>query len=803
MGVSYEPHRRFLLEQIVCWMIKKRRLTVRQNDVYKDLGLDNPARLRAWNELLSDEILAKVPPTGQLIAFSHDILFDHAISVLVIDEKPQQLEDFVREDLSRPLFLRPSFIYFFTRLWYDAPESFWNIFWHIFPNSQSAHLRLACLIPTNVIANEARDIEQLRPLLDTLESGESIGNDALASLLQSLRALEIEADLLWSNFFACVSAYLHRKFAWELATLTSSILERPANSDNAVIMEACGRVGRRLLAWVWQERETSADDWYNRIGSYWAVPLVAKTYDTNTEESRALLNKVLELTRENNFSIDFMTDLTQHVDKIWAHDPEFAGSIYRVGITSSRRQDYSMCHYWLVEHLPHFLRSAPLPAARAAIESLNVVIIDIHILRYRQDGAMPDDLKETFEFRGEFARFVQDKSHEWAERALFAEPIKVADALFEFIAELAKLNDSCLDSLLDVFRDRVEVAFFWKRLLKTASQFPDVFAPRLFELCLAVQILMGRDVFYELCNFLKTASLYFTQAQRRQIESRILKLPTDRKTQLLAQIPPNLILTDAPREIREEMERTNSVPENQPPFGYVSSSGYYSEEEQFQRNGIATSTPENQELQCFFAPLKKFNSDWLNGEPTQEDAELILPTLEQGYAAIKRHTVTDKHAINRLWYKLAHCAAILARAAYDPQSHLFAFCRRVLLDGAIHVLPEPNPELDAQFNSAGYSPSPRHEAAEGLLTLTLRHPDSEILHAIEELARDSEPSVRMVTAMGLYMVYTKKPDIFWRIAEDRAARETNHVVREHICKMLGRIVGCGKKRTRLDDSRHG
>ena len=41
---SDEPHRRFLLEQIARQMVQERSLTVRQNDVYKDLDLDNLAR---------------------------------------------------------------------------------------------------------------------------------------------------------------------------------------------------------------------------------------------------------------------------------------------------------------------------------------------------------------------------------------------------------------------------------------------------------------------------------------------------------------------------------------------------------------------------------------------------------------------------------------------------------------------------------------------------------------------------------------------------------------------------------------
>ena len=90
----------------------------------------------------------------------------------------------------------------------------------------------------------------------------------------------------------------------------------------------------------------------------------------------------------------------------------------------------------------------------------------------------------------------------------------------------------------------------------------------------------------------------------------------------------------------------------------------------------------------------------------------------------------------------------------------------MLLHGAKHELPKPNPELDTQFDHPGYSPFPRHEAARGLLRLTVRQSDTEMLDAIEILADDPVPSVRMVTAMELFMVYVKTPERFWRIVEN-------------------------------------
>ena len=807
-----ENDRLTVLDGIARMMVMQRSLSIRQSDVRETLIQT------AWDDLQSNEILEKVSSTGQRIAFSHNILFDYAISVLLIDDEPQQLEDFILEDESRPLFLRPSLTYFFTRLWYydDNSASFWKVFWYILPRDQSVHLRLvARLIPTSVIANEARGIEQLEPLLEELQNDKKkeVANEAIIRLLQALQTLQIKHDAPWVNFFDQISLYLHVNFAWDLATLTSDILERAIKTKNSDVIDTCGRIGRRLLEWVWEKRKTSESDWYNRFGGRWAVPLVAKTYGTNIDQSRILLEKVLELTKEDNFPIGFLSWLTDHIDGIWDHDPEFVTSIYRIvfkhgetsdvktsfgsgsilSMTSTRRQDYSMCQYRLIKHFPNFLKAKPLDATQAAIQSLNFFICQEHTVR--TEGM------EMFNFRGKLTHFVQDHSYIWDEQQYTDEPIEMADILFEFIAESAASEYSCLDSLLDVFCDHVRVAFFWKRLLKTASQFPQVFAPRLFELCIAKPILMGNDIRYELRLFLESTASEFTSDQLRQIEEGILALPSEatdkensnslerRRNQLLAQIPPNLLLTDEAKQIREEMERENDVPKNQRPVSFSTSWGSVTEEKWLQTQGVDTAAPENQELQRFSEVLNKFGSDWLNDAPTREAVELILPQLQGAYAAIKSNTGADKEVINLLWRNLTDSAAILSRVANEPESFLFAFCRQVLLDGAKHELPKPNPERDAEFNFSTYSRFPRDEAARGLLKLVPCQPDAEILDTIEILANDPVPSVRMVTGLELCRVYGANSERFWNIMDNRARRERNNVVQESLYYTLIYIVG--------------
>ena len=406
-----------------------------------------------------------------------------------------------------------------------------------------------------------------------------------------------------------------------------------------LIIDTCGEIGRRLFEWVWQEREANSNDWYNRLGSTRAVPIIAKTYGSNIDESRLLLKKILELTQEDNFPISYLTWLTEHVDKIWIHDPEFAASIYRavfahdetsekktnvslgplLPMTSTRRQDYGICQYRLIKHFSNFLQAYPLVATQAAIRSLNCFIKKNHIDGYLKDGVKFPDLIETFEFRGNHTYFVLDGSHIWDETSYSDEPIEIVDELFKFIASLASSQNSLLDSLIDVFRDEVRVAFFWKRLLKTATQFPKVFAPRLFELCIAKPIQMGDDALCELSLFLKSASSEFTPSQLRQIEDTILTLPEEatdendreilerRRNRLLAQIPLNLLQTDDAKKIREEIERIDQVPENKPLFNVTSWSEPYTEEKWLQDQGVDTTTQENQELQRFLNLLINLN----------------------------------------------------------------------------------------------------------------------------------------------------------------------------------------------------
>jgi hypothetical protein len=78
-----------------------------------------------FKELRSDDLISEVGAGERSIAFSHNILFDYMVGRLVFPFEPEKLLKFILEDKSRPFFLRPSFIFYFTNLWYQHRQSFW------------------------------------------------------------------------------------------------------------------------------------------------------------------------------------------------------------------------------------------------------------------------------------------------------------------------------------------------------------------------------------------------------------------------------------------------------------------------------------------------------------------------------------------------------------------------------------------------------------------------------------------------------------------------------------------------------
>ena len=119
---AHSEDREFILTKAARAMVESHTLTVRRDRIYQ------PQVREAWEGLLSDEIITEVPDRESALAFTHNILFDFAVSAHLLESDPKKLAGFVGEEPARPLFLRPSLVYHFTRLWHFNRNAFWHNF---------------------------------------------------------------------------------------------------------------------------------------------------------------------------------------------------------------------------------------------------------------------------------------------------------------------------------------------------------------------------------------------------------------------------------------------------------------------------------------------------------------------------------------------------------------------------------------------------------------------------------------------------------------------------------------------------
>jgi hypothetical protein len=824
--VDKGPHaesRSVLVSRIAEKMVAEHSLSCRKDQVFEF------AQEAVWHDLMSASILEEVGRQKQRVGFCHNILFDYAVSVLLIEDTPADFERFVGVDPSRPLFLRPSLNYFFTRLWFTQPDSFWNILWHILPNDK-VHMRLfARLLPSAVVANELRRLDELRPLFEHRRRDRELGDEAVLRLLQALRALSIMREDVWAPILQELSQDLSPSFVGDLATSLSEIFDRAKSTQDSVLLASCGSTARNVLAWVWQQRGSTEGSRFDRLGSGWVLPIIAQSYSSAPKESRRVLEPILEIVKEKGFPIDFLYRLTHELKHIVTSDPEFVGMVYRavfensetseeatemgtpiLPMSSTRRQDYQMCYYNLKEQYPAFVASAPEVATETAIHCLTAYILAEHVVPHLRKGAKLRDLVQEFIFRGKQAHFLADVSFIWGESNYPDEPLSIASTLFEFVAEAAKDpgRAAFVESTLDIFRDHAVVAYLWARLLELGARIPDRFATSLFELCTAFPIQTGSDTIHQLASFVEAAVPHYGSDMLRELEESLIALPAkaderitresleSRRNRLLARIPRDQLQTNEARAIMAELGAAGRVPGNEPVVRFSSESLPYDEAEWFKEQGARLEKEENARLHALFAPLDSFASEWRNKKPPLEAAQSIAPILRNAFALLHEEHGADKPVENALWTKTGECAETMARATEDPGSDEFQLCRRALLECSRHPEPHPDPQLDAKYEHASWSPAPRNEAAQGLPWIAVWvGGDTEVSSAIEALVSDPIPSVRFLVTSDLFRLRRHYEDLFWRLVDHVAEQETNRVVQHALCRTLTYVVAHDEEKT--------
>jgi len=803
--------RELYLMKLTSELVKNKNLSARKDKVA------SIEYQKTWGSLLSEDILCDpIDSPAIYIAFYHNILFDYAVSVLIMPKDNNKLVEYLAEDLSGLIFLRPSLTYYFTDIWYKNNVKFWELFW-LLANANNPYLKLISrLIFTAIILNEVNNVEQVEELVGKDEK-KQVRDEAVRVLLQAFKALKIEQRDegldVWIQFLNKIVKNLNDRFIWDFTTVVSSVLDTSISRKDEVRISLLGEITRKLFEYIWHNQAGGRGEWLCNLGAALVVPMLIKTFKTNQVVSKKYLKQVLDTVGTPNFNIRYVYRLSDGINKIWRYDSDFVAEVYSkifghietseeathmggivVSMTSNRRQDYEGCKYILKQQFPSYLKLFPLRGAKVAISIVSKYISRKHFATTKGINAKDDDTV-TFPFGDKQCKYYSDNSYIWDDRYI-DDPLELTKVLFDYAGKCASGgNTDKLEKLIDLFKKEFVFAYFWRNLLKRGIENPEMFSRYLFPLCLSKPIQLGHDTVYEVGEFIgKTAYLYYENGKLPEIETSILDITkakeadeffVRKRNRLLQCIPFDIITSKDAKSIVSGL-KGNKEFENKPLATFESYSKPYTTDDWLEGQGVDLEKDDNKEMNKYFSAIEAFGDEFRNVVPPVEKINEIFLLMERLYAELKEREIDE--AINTMaLMKLGDTVLSFFRNREELKDEFMSFCRQILLECSYHRSPEPS-EHDKNYNSPGYGNAPRNIAAQGICLLKLKEKDVEVLKTIKLLSSDQVPSVRYLLARSLICIKKDQEVLFWDIITERAKVETNNVVKLGFCLSLERTL---------------
>jgi hypothetical protein len=165
-----------------------------------------------------------------------------------------------------------------------------------------------------------------------------------------------------------------------------------------------------------------------------------------------------------------------------------------------------------------------------------------------------------------------------------------------------------------------------------------------------------------------------------------------------------------------------------------------------------------------------------------------MPTARALFAALQGPLTAEPPVVLSAWTHLASFAERACHHLGSFQDDDLWFLRDVFVASAHHPAPAPNPENDAKWSQASWTPAPRNEAAQALPRFAHFRPDDTIFLAIEKLATDPVPSVRFLLASELWHLWEHQAELMWRVLTHLAEHEQNQVVLRAVSRSISNLI---------------
>jgi hypothetical protein len=810
---SYEgPLRERVLKDISEKMVAFRTLSIPETDVAE------PGYQEALRGLKSAEVLRK-SVTGR-ISYAHNILFDYAISRLLLDE--YRIFDFVRADAARSLFFRPSLTFFFHRLWAYDREQFWNVTRKILStNDIPERMRV---LPAVVLSEAARTADEIDPVV-LQRSLDALYAPFISLLLRAalaVHAFEGKRRVTWLNWLLKLSTHMQITWINEVLAALSVVHSNMVSSE----IESVGRLSRNVLIWGVGPPEGVHERQAQNLASVATgrlLPIIADTYESDSVASEGAILEIVRRVGTPQSASNEAFWLANIMPTIIRKSPSLAEKIYLalysqgetseettsmgggviMNFSSTRKQDFSTALYGLMSRFPLFLDQDSVRAARVAIRAT-----ESEVLRERMRDEKKEYEKSRFRLRGRLVTYQADFSEIW-DRGSSRDftSLNLLDAALEFASQAAEQTRG---RMIDEICRYGSLGISWKRLMERAKLHPEVLYPEIRELLFIPKFISAPEVTVEVGEILKRAyeKKIVSESDARLIELAIVRIEgakVVRRYENPAAIQQRLVGCLERKSIEnpillKKMERWDvaEIRENKP--FYRSSFGAFSPpiNDEYRRAGIDPDTPPNSAVLAAASKVREFASRYLNSVPDPVDTAVIEPSLRELHALLASEGVSAQVAESGRGTLYAAVNAIARNGTLGADSDLIQLCRAFAIEGSADPEPVFNPKYHMPFDTAGWgSPSPRIEALQALGQLIWNYfADTEIVHAFCRAATDEVPAVRYQVAAYLTSLY--KRDLkakFWETITSMMLAESTSGVMLALLHSLQGVAGLEPERT--------
>jgi hypothetical protein len=738
-----------------------------------------------------------IPVNGDRdVTFRHHILFDYMASRVAIDLSDLATTKRMFKAKGTSLLLAPALSFALQHLWETSQlgrARFWEVVAEFGgdsgadPVARSVAARAGCDLPATA-GDIAGLIELMEQSPSQREKAFAVFRHVVSSLTVRLEDVTGVPPEPWCAAAAGVTPFLNET-AWPLRTLLQSLVDRVEDDG---LRGQLGTAARALMDYSFT---AEGGDMLMAL----AIGFVGKTFATDPEASRRLVERLLVPERMAAHAHVDMCWLAEEAGRVAVADPELAVEIYdrifshtieedaptRLGqsrilaLTSNRRQEFTMAQWRLKEAFPAFVREHPLEAVDAAVKVAGAYVATTHPL---------SEPAETVTVRagGREVKLTADWSYIWAaqhQEAHADDAQQIVDSLVEMLRQVSETD---VVPIAERVIAQNEFAWLWNRLFMVAAERGGGLAAFMWPWASQIEFLQSADTMKPAMRLAAVQLGRQPKEERAAFERSVLEadFPKSSKpaeTRLYFQqkvfgaIGSDVLVTSEAKAIVDDAVGTGNVITSEDEEHFFGTHWVAREDFSWLRKqGVDVDLPYNASILSAITTCENAFSHAESASPADlpgvvELRHLLLqPRLDAHPMVIAHGWEKIAWAIERIAHQRNIVLALTSGERKDIEDILLA------MSGALASLTEAS-IADMVTHAKG-------STAGAMMNMVRASPKNGALFKsrIEELASDDSSDVRAEIAVKLGYLWKHDREFLWSLAQCLAETETNTRVLVHL-----------------------